>query len=190
MSPPQEFVHRLSREFGGRLRIRWSPRREEWHIEQKVGRALGDPPRHIPDWHDQWVRARDGYHFLCAIRTGDRMPCPICRQSIPVPIMRMGEAMCQACKDAKRTARGWYVSFWPLGDGLIEQLRKMDPLRTWHEEVPRELRDADARRDAQQARNLHNAIEPATKDAFTQLFEIQSVGYTGKEHAWQPPQAP
>jgi hypothetical protein len=40
VTPPELFVEKLEREFGRRLRIRWSHERSEWHIEQKIRRGL------------------------------------------------------------------------------------------------------------------------------------------------------
>ena len=37
---PESFAERLDAAFKGRLRIRWSDARKEYHLEQKVGRAL------------------------------------------------------------------------------------------------------------------------------------------------------
>ena len=64
MNPPESFVEKLDREFRGRLRIRWSTERQEWHIEQKIRRGLfpGTKPSKLgwDDTTDAYIRHRDG----------------------------------------------------------------------------------------------------------------------------------
>src|SRR5574343_1629107 len=111
---PSAFTARLEREFGGRLRIRWSTQRGEWHIEQKVARA------HLPQYYlyendDAGIRQRDGYDYLLAIREGDRMPCPRCGHTVKVPVMVTGEARCDRC------GKRYGAAYFPLeGDALIQ----------------------------------------------------------------------
>src|SRR5512133_3739880 len=94
---PGGFARRLREEFRGRLRVRWSTQRREWQIEQKVGRAAL-PTRRIDESDDRSIRARDGYALVCAVRDGDRMPCPTCGETLRVPILTFAETICPVCK--------------------------------------------------------------------------------------------
>src|ERR1043166_1952196 len=101
-TPPESFVEKLEREFRGRLRIRWSSQRGEWHIEQKVARGLfpGTKPtkRGWDESSDKYVEHRDGYVFVMAVRTGDRMPCPRCQHEMKVPYMHTTHLRCEFCR--------------------------------------------------------------------------------------------
>ncbi len=188
---PSSFEDELHREFGGRFRIRWSNRREEYHIEYKVlpGQVL-EPPKgkdgRYDTEDDDYIRARDGYDFIVAIRRGDRMPCPACGATMAVSKLEMKESVCQSCMRLGGQRDGRFaVVYYPLNHILIEHLRFIDPLNGGGDRVKKHLHRVARQQQLARERALGNDVEAATADNFTRLFDIQSVGYTGKEHAWE-----
>lgn len=132
---------------------------------------------------DSLIRARDGYWFVIAIRPGTLVTCPHCYRDIRITAMVFEEAACAHCKSAGRDGR-IHAVYFPLGESLLEHLRKIDPER---DGIQRITAEADAANDALlKARERHtsNHIEAATKDAITSILDIKSVGYTGKEKSW------
>jgi hypothetical protein len=175
---PKDFTRRLDEVFAGRLRIRWSLRNGEWHIEQKVGRAA-HPPYRIAEEDDSLIRARDGYAFVMAIRPGDRMPCPIDGLTLKVPVLHTAEVRCDYCRMKGREGR-FKAAYYPLGENLIDHLKRIDPERNGHRELVDASDHANKVMLAAKERELSNTIEASTKDHFTSLVGIQSCGYTGK----------
>lgn len=176
---PDAFARRMKDEFGSRLRIRWSERRREFHIEQQIGRGeVIAPPRKAGTYSDEWIAAKDGYARVMTIRVGDRMPCSNCNATLKVPVLKTGRVTCHRCN------RGMVAAHFPLeGDALIQHLRSIDPLS--NPEVERQtlqaLRQHEAATERSAERELSTYSEAMWKDNFTRLFGIQSVGYTGKE---------
>lgn len=178
MQIPESFSERLEREFDGRLRIRWSKAGGEFHIEQKVGRAAL-PPTYVSEYDDDLIRARDGYMYVMTVRPGDRMRCPDCNSTLKVPIMRTAETICGYCKMKGRDGRH-VAAYYPLGDTLIDHLKKIDPMRRFRQDL---AKAADRKNEAimeSRKRETSNQIEASTKDHWTKLVGIQSVGYSGK----------
>ncbi len=178
--PPQEFEDRLEREFDRRLRIRWSNKLSEWHIESKVGRGRL-AKFHVDDQDDGAIRARDGYQFLMAIREGDRMPCPRCGLELKVPIFEKREVVCEYCRMVGKDGR-YPAVFFPLeGDTLIVYLRSLDPLRGYRDDLHLRADAANERLLQERERQAMNDMAAAGREFSAQLVGLQSVGYTGKE---------
>jgi hypothetical protein len=178
MDVAKEFTSRLRRDFNDRLRIRWSKKRGEWHIEQKVGRAAL-PPIYISEVDDDLIRAKDGYAFVMAIRPGDRMPCPDCGLTLRVPVMQIAETTCDYCRYKGRYGRH-SAAYFPLGDLLIEHLKKISPERRPKKFT--EMLDAkNAAVLASRQREFENEFEATTKENWSRMIGIPSWGYTGKE---------
>ena len=175
------FQRRLDEEFHGRLRIRWSLQRHEYHIEQRVGRAV-IPPLRIEEGRDDLIRARDGYDFLMAIRPGTRMPCPTCHLDVSVPIMEFRETACPHCAIKGRDGR-ITACYFPLGERLLDELRARDPLKGGPARMRAMMDAANARLEATRDREFRNYNEDVVKDHFGNLFGIQQVGYTGRVFA-------
>jgi hypothetical protein len=178
LEAPSDFTSTLEREFQGRLRIRWSPLRSEWHIEEKVGRGIFEVP--LIEWDDRYIRVRDGYAHVMAIQPRDTMSCPLCHFPIPVPVFETAEAKCDYCISRGRDAR-FRAAFYPLNHRLITFLKKIDPLRAVDfegkdrssiDELAREADEANARREQVAARNTTNEIESATLDNWKDLADI------------------
>src|SRR5262245_34380508 len=102
MTAPAWFEELLEREFRGELRIRWSVKRQEWHVEQRVGRASTLPHRGDPDRHRQ---LSDGYAFHFAVQPALRRPCPDCRFPMDVGELRFIEARCGYCGYVGKSGR-------------------------------------------------------------------------------------
>lgn len=178
---PDDFQSRLKREFDGRLRIRWSTGKGEWHIEHKVGRAVV-PPSPVDETDDEHIRARDGYMFVMAIREGDRMPCPGCGTELRVPILKTAEVKCTYCKLSGKDGR-YPAAYYPLeGDMLIERLREIDPFRGRGKVIAGMMDQRNKAIMQSRERELTNTIEASTKDNWNRIAGIPSVGYTGREH--------
>jgi len=99
---PEQFEERLEREFRGRLRLRWSPQRYAWLIEQKVGRGRfpGTKPARTgwDETSDRYVQHRDGYVELLEVRVGTKMDCPRCHTELSVPFNETKAITCEYCK--------------------------------------------------------------------------------------------
>jgi hypothetical protein len=176
MEPPTPFTRRLKDEFGGRLRLRWSPRTAVWQLEEKVGRAAL-PPLRITEGDDSLVRARDGYAYVLSIAPGDRVPCPVCRTTLRLPHLTFHEVECPACKAEGRSGGRVRAAYFPLdGSALLSYLHKIDPLRGGHLEAVAEA-DADharytADKDARYQDGLHQTLFDAA------IEQLPKVGYT------------
>jgi hypothetical protein len=160
--------------FRDRLRLRWSVRYAAWFIEEKVGRAALKPLR-IKDWDDSLICARDGYRPVMMIQPGSRMACWNCHLPIPVPICETAEARCAYCISRNIEAR-YMTSYYPLGEVLIDHLRKIDP------EAQAGLRDRIASEEAREERERRWVEESASleskeqlKDAF--LDQLPTAGF-------------
>lgn len=180
MYSEEQFQARLNQVFGGRLRLRWSNRKGEFHVEEKVGRAVL-PPIHMDDTRDDHIRARDGYAFVMAVRPGDRMPCPTCGDILRVPVMYSGVTQCPRCTRLKGRDIYHNAAYFPLGENLIDHLKSIDPLG---DHLRNRLKDIDKNNtalDATKERDFHNYSEGVIKDYFWSSVNFPKVGYTGKE---------
>jgi hypothetical protein len=175
---PSDFASRLDRAFNGRLRVRWSNAKHEYHVEQRVSRALASFP--VTTHDDDSIRLRDGYLYLLSIRPGTQMPCPKCRADLPVPIREIREVTCVVCK-LKGQAHRITAGYFPLDDALIDYLKRLDPERS----ASRTVRNAV---DAHNAKILEGQRQAVLErslgrldDDFSRIAGIPSLGYTGKE---------
>ena len=173
------FQDRLQEVFGGRLRIRWSTARHEFHIEERVGRAVV-PPIRIQEGRDDLIRARDGYAYVMAVRPGDRMPCPHCGRTLRVPVFQSGIAVCGDCSAAQQRNVVFPAAYFPLGENLIDHLRSIDPLRDTTRDNVKAADTHNKQIEAAEQRDLKNFGEDITRDAITTSENFPMVGYTGK----------
>ena len=181
---PESFQESLQKIFGGRLRIRWSRQRGEWHIEQKVRRGFVEGMRPTKrgwdDTNDNYVRYRDGYAFILSVRTGDRMPCPKCGHELKVPFMETHHVKCDYC--ALRGRQSFVAAvYMPLGDTLLDYLRKIDP----ENPISRRLaEDLDRQNVALAAAMEKKPIDDAMagfSERYNRIVGNPQTGYTGKE---------
>lgn len=144
---PDEFQRELDDTFHGRYRLRWSDKRHEFHLEQKVatGQVMEPPPidpespDHFDTYSDEWIRARDGYFYVMTIRNGDRMPCPVCGLIVKVPVMETREGHCESCKAHGRDGR-YLAAYYPLNHILIQHLRDIDPYSSDVNQIRKRMR--------------------------------------------------
>ncbi|HCV42682.1 MAG TPA: hypothetical protein DGH68_04295 [Bacteroidetes bacterium] len=66
---PKWFLNEL-RVFDPDLRVRWSRRTETFHLERRVTRSLHPGTIRNDQWHDDYIRAQDGYVLVGIIRPG------------------------------------------------------------------------------------------------------------------------
>jgi hypothetical protein len=180
MTLPVGFARRIQREFDGRLRIRWSNKQREWHVEQRVARSqVAHSPLQNDD--DPAIRARDGYVFVMSVREGDRMPCPTGDgTTLKVPVGHTGEVICPTCKRYGRTGR-FASSYFPLdGEALIQYLRRLDPVLGWNRGITKDIDALERSVHRGRERTVSNAIETGTLENWKRLAEIPHFGYTGK----------
>lgn len=179
-TPPSDFARRLKREFDDRLRIRWSNKRGEWQIEQRVARSQVAHAL-ISDNDDPAIRARDGFVYVMSVRDGDRMPCPAGDgTTLKVPVNHTGEVTCPTCKRFGRNGR-YAAAYFPLdGEALIQYLRRLDPVLGWNRGITKDIDATERAMYAAKQRNVSNAIEAGTLENWKRLAQIPNVGYTGK----------
>ena len=67
--PPKWFIKELG-EFDPELRIRWSRRLELWQLERRVTRSLHPGTIRNDNYHDDYIRAQDGYVLVASIPHG------------------------------------------------------------------------------------------------------------------------
>jgi hypothetical protein len=66
MEAPKWFLRELNA-FDPELRIRWSPRQEMFQLERRVTRSLHPGTVKNDNWHDDYIRAQDGYILVAQI---------------------------------------------------------------------------------------------------------------------------
>lgn len=181
----QDFQAALDKEFLGTLRARWSPIRGAYLLEQKALRGVFDTPLHEergPRALDERIQLRDGYRFFMEVREYPKMPCLQCGVGLRLKPFETIQARCPRCGDHRP------VACFPLGDLLLDYLRRLNPANAHREKVRREVDEANERRESSVKRDGLNHIESANLDQFNTLFEIPQFGYATKTGAW--PEAP
>jgi hypothetical protein len=66
MEAPAWFLKELA-EFDSDMRLRWSRRLELWQLERRVRRGLHPGTILCDNWHDDYIRARDGYLLVASV---------------------------------------------------------------------------------------------------------------------------
>lgn len=191
---PSEFAVALDEMFHGRFRIRWSDKRQEFHLEQKVGAGQilipppidPDAPDHFDTYSDAWIRARDGYVYVMSLRNGSRMPCPICGLTVDVPIMETRESICPFCRVAGRDGR-YVAAYYPFNHILLQHIRDIDPYFDTAHHIKERMR---AREQAWKERRTREEIDRsdyAVINNKTQIEDNAMVGYgpTTVQHTYQ-----
>lgn len=182
MNAPESFVERLNSVFRGRLRIRWSSERNEWHVEQKVRRGIfpGQKPAKAKVWDesmDSFIRHRDGTVLVVAVRTGDRMPCPVCNYTLRVPFMQTHLVTCPYCKLKGRHSH-IPALFIPLNDSLIEYLQKIDPESDVSQRLAEDLDRQNELLAQSMEQDAVNAGIAGFEQDYRRVVGIPMVGYT------------
>lgn len=176
---PSEFSKRLDQEFNGRLRIRWSSARHEFHIEQKVRRGMHDGPvKNNQD--DAGICQRDGYLYLFSIRPGTKMPCPRCPNELDVPVAEIREISCSVCKLNGKEHRV-IAGYFPLNECLIDHLKMLDPERGASQRLNAQVLKNNLANQARRGQAVIDTTSDKLNDDFSRIAGIPQVGYTGKE---------
>jgi DNA-directed RNA polymerase subunit RPC12/RpoP len=177
-SIPTWFEEALEREFQGLLRIRWSEKRREWHIEQKVGRGIFTPPKAVEVEDDRWIRARDGYAFFAAVQSTPHRRCPECHLMMDVPQCAFREVRCDYCGFKGLSGR-LVLAYFPLGEKLLEHLRKHDPYR---DRIRKNVAEADRQNQLRDIREDHAATNSRQDFLYEGLeaTHFASAGFPGK----------
>jgi len=184
LRPPDSFIDKLESAFGGRLRIRWSHRRKAWLIEQRVARGLfpGTKPTQ-KDWdetNDRYVQSRDGVVEVVEVRTGTLMDCPRCNTPLKVPFGQTEVIRCSYCRLRGKEPHIAAV-YLPLGDQLIDYLKRLDPTNPISESLNDDLDRANEALERAMEQDAANAGIAGFEDAYRRIAGIPMVGYTGKE---------
>ncbi len=130
LHPPDTFVEQLRLDCP-HLRVRWSPRRAMWQIEQQVGRAALLPIR-IEEGDDSLRRSCDGYALVMEVAPSDRVSCPRCCLPITLPHLETREVPCAYCR-SRGIDTTVIAGYWPLGEALLQHLRRTNPFRQTRE---------------------------------------------------------
>jgi hypothetical protein len=181
-----DFARRLRDEFGGRYRMRWSVKRNEWHLEQQVGVGAADPPFRVDEGDDSLIRAKEGFAFVMAIRTGTRMPCPTefgpkwdrqeCGFEMKVPIMETREAVCEKCRAEGRDGRH-AVAYYPLSDALIQHIRHIDFALGHNEDLKKMMDDRNQLLMDTKRKDTLNDIDAISSEVRKTFGAIEQIGY-------------
>lgn len=105
------------------------------------------------------------------------MPCPQCNLPLKVPELRFKEVRCEHCIRRGRDGR-ILAGYFPLGEALLEHLRRTDPLRGAIERLSQEADKHNQRLLESRAREVANTID-ATRDDYPFISGIKQVGFTG-----------
>lgn len=173
-SIPEEFQQRLDQEFNGLIRVRWSDKLSEWHVEQKVRRAVGWPDG-WDRYSDNTIRYKDGYVWIMSFKQGTKFPCPHCNLTLKAPSLRSEMVSCEHCR-LKGYNHQQLAGHWPMSETLIDHLKMLK----WKLDHPDDLNKMDAALKKQHLRQVLDPTIDRIADRFNQGMGIQSVGYTGK----------
>lgn len=187
-TPPESFVEKLEREFRGRLRIRWSQERHEWQIEQRIRRGLfpGVKPtkRGWDESSDRYIRHRDGVVHVLSVRTGTTMDCPRCRTEMKVPFMETHFVHCPLCK-LRGFTNAWAVVHFPLGDSLIDYLKKIDPENPISERLAADLDRQNEKLAEVMEQDALNAGTAAFEQDYRRIVGIPQTFLSGNTKMWK-----
>lgn len=121
MKPPAWFEKELS-QFDSDLRVRWSPRLELFQIERRVRRSLHPGTIRCGGWHDDEIRARDGYLLVAS-----------------APPHGLTRSVLQKLKDADL----WSQGGWQTVIRAIEAAEELEEEKRW-ESFSRDIREQSA----------------------------------------------
>ncbi len=169
---PETFEDEMNTRLGRGYRLRRSPFKGTWLVEQQVGRAVYETPQ--PD-SDAAIRLRDGYALVMETQAIDVLPCYVCGSTLKVPHLAYGEIKCFACARNGHKPSRMFAGYFPLCEKLLQRLESTSPRRgdAW----VHEMRHHNARLGAERQRAHDNYIEAVARDTFNRVFDIPQVGY-------------
>lgn len=177
---PEYFQQRLEEEFQDKLRVRWSDKWNEWHVEQKVRRGLAASPSKFDPYDDTLIRHKDGYMWIMSIKQGSKFDCPQCGLTLSAPTRETVYVSCGHCK-LKGYNSQWLACHWPLDETLIEHLKKLERQIDTTADM---LSQSDRALRKLQERAVLDPTLAAFEDSHNKLAGILQTGYTGKERMW------
>jgi hypothetical protein len=177
---PTEFQKALDREFRGTMRLRWSHARRAWLLEAKAGRGVYDVAVATEGsrLEDESIQLRDGYRLFVELREVPKMPCQGCKVGLKLSPFETIQATCPKCKYVH------VVACFPLGDSLLDHLRKLNPHGTYRENLKREADRFNELKTQTAHRDAGNVVDASTREIYNDLVGIPSFGYSGKTQAW------
>ena len=168
------FADALSRRCGAHYRLRWSPTKDLWMVEQKVARALEVPADGDPDIT---ARVRDGYGLVMQFSPVPYMFCPECRSRLDLPHLQIGEVRCDYCRIRPSTHDNqmWFTGYFPLCEKLLLYLEKTAPKREgrWRAEVETQNHQLAAAAESRYA----NTTDAIARSYWGQVVGNLTVGY-------------
>lgn len=174
MTLPSWFEEEWEATFRGRFRIRWSPTRNRWQIEQKMARAVvADRPIHSND--DAKIRETEGFELFAELCPGTTTKCDRCAKEMKLQANQFKTARCPHCRKEHK------AFFWAIGPSFLEHMRKVDPHTGGIERVFEEVDKKARTQNRSKWNDGRNYREAAGKDSFNYVHEIQSVGWTGMD---------
>jgi hypothetical protein len=187
MNAPESFIERLTSEFRGRLRLRWSHQRHAWLIEQRIRRGLfpGTRPskRGWDESSDKYVQHRDGVIEVLEVRTGTAMDCPKCGHGLKVPYGQTTHIQCGFCRMQGKNPH-IAAAFLPLNDDLINYLKRIDPENPISERLAEDLDRQNAALAASQERDALNQGDAKFHEDYNRIVGIPQFGYSGRTRMW------
>ncbi len=159
-----ELHARLGREY----RLRRSPFRNSWLIEQRVGRGAFEVPDTLDS--DAAIRVKDGYALVVESQVTDTMPCRVCGAKLAVPVMRTAEMKCKRCELLYGKATRMFAGYYPLSETLLQRLESTSPKRgnAW----VGEMRSTNNKLKATAQRDHDNYVEAVARDTFSRVMDI------------------
>ena len=112
------------------------------------------------------------------LREYPKMPCHGCRAGLKLTPFATVQATCPVCRYVHT------VGCFPLGDTLLDHLRKLNPRGTYRDNVAREQDRLNAAKTASAEREASTTLEAVNLDLYNDLVGIPSFGYAGKTGAW------
>jgi hypothetical protein len=183
---PDHFNACLRDIFGDQLRLRRSEVRDTtFFLEERTGRGtftgiadLKDKSSLQAKWRaDERIRARDGYSKVMEVQVGSRSACTRCGTPYVCPQFHTAEVRCTGCADQI------YTAFFPLGELLLDYLKKIDPTRA---NQLRRVRDEEQRQqwlEKCETNTLASDAGHAVGDAL--IEQIPSARYSGHTSFWE-----
>jgi hypothetical protein len=112
------------------------------------------------------------------------MDCPRCRTEMKVPYMETHFVHCPLCK-LRGFTNAWAVVHFPLGDSLIDYLKKIDPENPISERLAADLDRQNEKLAAVMEQDALNAGTAAFEQDYRRLVGIPQTFLSGNTKMWK-----